>query len=318
MTALIARWDDSRRRRSLAASVLVFLLGAAHLPAQSGTFRAAAEIVPVFVTVRDDNGQLVPGLTRDVFELRDNGRPQPIVTFDGTPQPIQLVVLIDLSGSMVGRLPLVRRAAAALFARLGEDDAAKVGTFGRDITIAPTFARDRPTLLSSLPDGVTPNAPTPLWGAVREAMAAFDASQRRRVVLVLGDGRDSSATDRRTPFVSPREISERARAADVMIYGVRVPPAPGSLQEQVIATMPDPWLERVTAESGGGHVDLREVDELGAAFDRIMDELRSQYLLGFAPSTRDGKPHRIEVRLSARGLTARARRSYQAPAATAP
>ena len=62
---------------------------------------------------------------------------------------------------------------------------------------------------------------------------------------------------------------------------------------------------------------MRPRDDLNATFTRVVDELHSQYLLGFAPPVRDGKSHRIEVRLSARGLEPRARKNYQAPASAA-
>ena len=56
----------------------------------------------MFATVTDSDDRLVPGLTRDRFEVRDNGRPQPVTLFDNTPQPIRLIVMIDISGSMLG------------------------------------------------------------------------------------------------------------------------------------------------------------------------------------------------------------------------
>jgi Ca-activated chloride channel family protein len=284
-----------------------------HAGQESLAFRTTAETVPIFVTVQDQDGRLVTALTRDAFQVLDDGRPQPIVVFDNTPRPLQLIVLIDLSGSMDGSLALLREAARQLFARLGEDDVAKVGTFAREIAIGPEFTRDVELLTAALPPAIEPNAPTPLWQAVREALSAFEPSHRRRVVLVLSDGRDSSAVDRRGQFVNPIEVGEGALRDNVMVYGVRIPPLPGSLQEQIIQTRPDPWLARVTRDSGGGFVELRRLADLNVAFARVVEELRSQYLLGFTPAARDGKAHRIEIRLTQRDLEARARRGYQAP-----
>jgi len=68
----------------------------------------------------------------------------------------------------------------------------------------------------------------------------------------------------------------------------------------------------VAEQSGGGYAEIRPSEDLGAAFARVADELHSQYLLGFAPPRRDGKAHDIEVRVSERGLKARARKSYVA------
>src|SRR3954454_24858885 len=69
---------------------------------QQPTFRGAAEVVRVFVTVTDRDGKLVTGLTRDGFELRDEGKPQPITQFDNSARPMRLIVMLDVSGSMEG------------------------------------------------------------------------------------------------------------------------------------------------------------------------------------------------------------------------
>jgi hypothetical protein len=81
------------------------------------------------------------------------------------------------------------------------------------------------------------------------------------------------------------------------------------------ADLPDPGLARVAEETGGGYIELRAGENLGVAFAGVADELHSQYLLGFAPPKRDGKVHKIEVKItkSGGGLKPRARRSYVAP-----
>ena len=86
--------------------------------------------------------------------MRDEGKPQPITLFDNTPQPIRLIVMLDVSGSMEGNLPLLRGAAEQLFARLRPDDVARVGAFGREITISPSFTRDPDELGAALPDAI--------------------------------------------------------------------------------------------------------------------------------------------------------------------
>ena len=80
-------------------------------------------------------------------------------------------------------------------------------------------------------------------------------------------------------------------------------------------TRPDRRLRSLAEETGGGYFELQETDELGSTFTRVSQELHSQYVLGFAPSVRDGKAHALEVRVKGRGMTARARRSYIAPPA---
>lgn len=291
---------------------------------QQPVFRGTGDAVRVFVTVTDRDGRLVTTLTRDDFEVRDEGTPQPITLFDNTPQAIRLVVMLDVSGSMEGNLPLLRAASEQLFARLRPDDVARVGTFGRDVTVSPAFTSNRDELRNALPTMIAPDAPTPLWRAIDEAMTAFgDQQEGRSVILVLSDGKDSGAIDFGQPVASQAGVIDRARAEDVMIYAVgmrsrgqrRMPPGGGrgGLRAMLLEDLPDPGLARVAQETGGGYTEIRFGEDLNAAFARVADELHSQYLIGFAPPRRDGKVHDIDVRIAQRGLTPRARKSYVAP-----
>jgi VWFA-related protein len=293
-------------------------------PEQQPTFRGASDAVRVFVTVTDRDGRLITTLEQKDFEIRDEGKAQPITLFDNSPQPVRLIVLLDVSGSMQGNLSLLRAAAEQLFARLGPNDVARAGTFGRDVTISPTFTRDVSELRRALPTFIAPDAPTPLWRASDEAIAKFDDDgEGRSVILVLSDGKDSGPTGFGQPFVSQAEVIDRARKQDVMVYGIGmrsrgprppVPFGPGGLQAALMADLPDPGLALVSEQTGGGYTEIRPTEDLGEAFARVMDELHSQYLIGFAPPKRDGKVHEIEVRIPAqRGLKPRARKSYVAP-----
>jgi Ca-activated chloride channel family protein len=310
----------------LLSTLICLAAGAAALvaDAQQPIFRGGSDIVRVFVTVTDRDGRLVTTLTRDAFEIRDEGRPQPIAVFDNSPQPIQLVLMLDVSGSMAGNLAVLRASAEQLFVRLGPEDAARVGTFGRDITISPTFTRDLDALRAALPAEIPESAPTPLWRALDQAMNTFDAtSDRRRVVLVLSDGKDSGPIGF-GGFVSQAQVIDRARNDDVMIYAIGLrsrglrPPMPGigrgGLGALIDADLPDPGLARTALETGGGYTEIRLRDDLASAFARVADELHAQYLIGFVPPARDGKVHDIDVRISERGLKPRARKSYVAPA----
>ena len=291
---------------------------------QQPVFRGTTDAVHVFVTVMDRDGRLVPTLTRDAFEIRDEGAPQAITLFDNTPQPIRLIVLLDVSGSMEGNLPLLRAAAEQLFARLRPDDVVRVGTFGHEIAISPSFTRDLDQLRKALPDAIASDAPTPLWRAMDKALDAFgDERTERPVILVLSDGKDSGPIGFSPTFVSQAGVIDRAREDDVMVYAVGMrsrgtrpmPPGigRGGLGAMLTADLPDPGLARVAQETGGGYTEIRAGEDLGAAFARVADELHGQYLIGFAPPKRDGKKHDIDLRVTERGLTARARKSYVAP-----
>jgi VWFA-related protein len=306
---------------TLAGGVLGVLGAAAQQPP---VFRGGSDTVRVFATVTDRDGRLVTNLTQDVFEVRDQGAPQPITQFDNTPRPIRLIVMLDVSGSMEGNLPLLRAACAQLFARLGAEDVARVGAFGHEVTISPSFTRDPAALAAALPSAIAPDAPTPLWRAIDEALDAFgDGDGGRKVILVLSDGKDTGAFSFRQRPSSQAEVIDRSRRDDAMIYGIGMRSrgsrpmqpgiGPGGLQAMMLADMPDPGLARVAEESGGGYIEIRLGQDLGAAFAQVADELHTQYLLGFAPPKRDGKVHEISVRVPKGGLKPRARKSYVAP-----
>ncbi len=305
--------------------VAICLMGVLAAAGQQPTFRGTGDSVRVFVTVTDRDGRLITTLSQNDFEVRDEGKPQPITLFDNSPQPIRLIVMLDVSGSMEGNLPLLRAGAEQLFARLRQDDVARVGTFGHEVAISPSFAHDVETLRRELPDTVAPDAPTPLWRAVDVALDGFgvEGGEARRVILVLSDGKDSGPISFRERYVSQGQVIDRARRDDVMIYGIGmrsrssrlIPPGigPGGLQAALMADLPDPGLALVAEQTGGGYAEIRFGQDLGAAFAGIADELHSQYLLGFAPPKRDGKVHEIDVRVATRGLKPRARKSYVAP-----
>jgi Ca-activated chloride channel homolog len=300
------------------------VVGAQQPEQQQPVFRAGRDTVRVFATVTDRNGRLVTTLKQEDFEVRDEGQPQPITQFDNSPQPIRLIVMLDVSGSMEGNAPLLRGAASQLFGRLLKDDVARVGSFGKDVAISPSFTNDPRELTAALPATIAPDAPTPLWRALEQAMGAFgDEDDRRKVILVLSDGKDSGPTSFRERPSSQGDVIDRARREDVMIYAIglrsrnrSVPPGglgPGGLQAMLVADLPDPGLARVAEETGGGYSEIRFGQDLGAAFAGVADELHTQYLLAFTPPKRDGKVHEVSVRVAPGGLKTRAKKNYVAP-----
>ena len=287
------------------------------------TQEVSVSIVNLYASVRDEKGRPVHALEQEDFSLFVDGKRQTITNFSSDiTEPVNLAILMDVSGSMAGNLRLLQGACDQLFARLRPDDLARVGTFGREITISPTFTRDAAALRAAVPVEISPDAPTPLWKALDEAMRAFAGVEGRHVVLVLSDGKDGAPGKFGERFVGELEIVDRAQRQEVMIYAVglrsrgapgRMPAPGGNLGAMLAADLPDPSLGTVALATGGGYFEIRPRDDLGAAFARVADELHSQYLMGFSPPVRDGKQHKIEVRVSGSGLEPRARKNYHAP-----
>jgi len=282
-------------------------------------FRGRGDTVRVFATVLDHDGRLVTNLAQKDFDVRDDGKMQSITLFDNYPQPIRIVVMLDVSGSMAGNLTLLRSASEALFDRLRSDDLARVGTFGKDVKIGASFTSDRRELLGELPNYIPADAPTPLWRGLDEAMNTFaKEADERRVILVLTDGKDTGSMDLRHRPSSQADVIDRARSEDVMIYAVGMRsryqhPMGMDLRQALLEDLPDPGLAKVAEETGGGYTEIKLGQDLDSAFARVADELHAQYLLGYAPPKRDGKVHKIDVRVNGSGFKPRARRSYVAP-----
>jgi Ca-activated chloride channel family protein len=299
---------------------LCVLVGLTALPSaqQAPVFRSGSDNVAVYVTVTDKSGRLVPNLTRADFEVRDNGKPQELAVFDNTPQPIRLIVMVDISGSMTRNVPLLRAATTALVQHLGPNDLAKLGTFGEEIQIGPTFTKSAQDLLATFPTTVAPNQPTPLWKAVDQAMTELGTAEGRRVVLVMSDSKDSGPIGKwGSKIVMQPDVIDRANREDVMIYGIGVRSAIqggfGSAMDALTSTLPDPGLGKVADDTGGGYFELRPRMDLGQVFAQVMDELHHQYLLGFRPPARDGKDHKVEVKVVPKDMKVRARKEYRAP-----
>lgn len=282
----------------LVAVLLVLPVGA-----QQATFRSATRTVPIFATVTDAAGRLIPDLEREDFEIYDNGRKQDLTQFDRTVQPITVVVMLDTSGSMTMHLDLLKQAATQFVIRLLPEDKARVGSFNdrNKIRITPdTFTSDRDELMRALREDLQFGNPTALWDATDRSMEALTDVTGRRVVLVFTDGGDNDSAR------SQKDVLTRAQHDEVMIYAI-------GLRAQVRGqgvTQPDRGLRKVADETGGGYFELRRTDELNATFTRVAQELHSQYVLGFAPQTLDGKVHTLDVRVTRPGLTSRARKSY--------
>ena len=188
--------------------------------AQEPVFRTGTRTVPVYVTVTDAEGRLVPDLGRDDFEIYDNGKPQAISIFANEIQPIMVVMMLDRSGSMVDNFRRVQAAAEQFVTRLLPADKARIGSFSYRIQVDPrTFTSDRNELLRILYKELQEPGPTPLWNAVSVGMTALTRQEGRRVVLVFTDGADRPGNDRSTN-ISLGDLMKRAREEDVMVYGV--------------------------------------------------------------------------------------------------
>ena len=293
--------------RALTAVLTAVLTLSGTGTAQQPLFRSGTEIVDLYVTVTDDEGRLVPNLTREDFAIFDDRQPRDIVVFESDVQPVTVVVMLDTSASMTASLELLKAGAEQFLIRMLPDDQGRVGAFNDKIQILPAeFTDDRDLLIDELATLDFGN-PTRLYDAIESSLAALDGIEGRRVILVFTDGDDTGSD------VGWRDVLDRAVDHDVMIYAIGLESELFSGARSV-RSRPDRNLRKLAEETGGGYFELHATDELGPTFTRVAQELHSQYVLGFVPMRRDGAVHELRVLLAERGMDARARRSYVAPA----
>jgi len=240
------------RRILLASSVLasVALVGAAPRATsdspqpQTPTFRTGTQVVPVFATVLDAQGRLVPDLTQGDFQIFDNGKLQTITQFSSETQPITVVVMLDTSASMTLSLDLLKKAAEQFLLRLLPDDRALVGAFNDKIQFASEFTGDRDALIRSLDDLQFGN-PTRLYDAIDASLDELRGIEGRRVVLVFTDGDDTASK------IGLGRVLERAREDEVMVYAIGLE-SEMNFNGRRVRTRPDRGLKRLADEKAKG------------------------------------------------------------------
>ena len=267
-------------------------------------FRSAVRTVPIYATVVDPSGRLVPDLERADFSIVDNAKPTDVSLFSNESQPFTAVVMLDTSASMTANLKLLNQAAEQFLLRLLPVDKAQVGAFNDKIQLSGTFTNNRDELIGELNDLFFGN-PTRLNDGIAAGLDALQGIDGRRVVLVFTDGEDTASR------VSFKNVLERARDEEVMVYSI------GLESEyfngmRIVRSRPSRDLRKISDETGGGYFELTKSADLSPTFSRVAQELRSQYLLGFAPTSLDGKVHKLDVKVNRAGMTVRARRSYLA------
>jgi VWFA-related protein len=229
---------------------------------QKPTFHTDTNTVSLYTTVLDSRGHLVSDLTRDDFEILDNGVPQPLTVFDNGVQPITLVMMLDRSGSMVQNYRLVREAAEEFVANLLPDDRTRIGSFSTRIRIDPeSFTSDKSELLQILREKLQEQGPTPLWNATAEAMDALAREDGRRVVLTFTDGKDTPGW--MPTRVDAEDIRRRSLSEEIMIYAIGLSercgpdPAPTPASNKPSYQRRPGGIPRFPGVPGGGPVGPR-------------------------------------------------------------
>ena len=262
---------------------------------QTQIFRSRIDMVVVYPLVSGPDGRLVTDLKAEDFTVLENGAQVPIDTFSSDRQPITAALLLDMSASMEDRWTGVRDSALKFVDALEPVDRLRIGSFGAEVAMSPHLTNDRKILARVLNEELWPGSSTPLWRAIGIGMQSIAGEAGRRTIAIVTDGVDTS----NTTYAS---VVDRAIRDQFMLYAV-------GFEGKGLG----PRLVDLIGQTGGGYFDLKRKDDLGAAFLRLADELRHQYLIGFTPKSLDGKSHSLEVRVNRPGYRARAPLQFVAP-----
>jgi Ca-activated chloride channel family protein len=266
-------------------------------PGYTEQVRADAVLVPVIVT---DNGEFVRGLKQDDFEVFEDGVVQPISSIVSEDAPLDLVLAIDISGSMEHALTDVKAAVKQLLAKLRPGDAATLVGFNDTTFVVAEREKDQGAREEAV-ELLTSWGGTALYDATVRALDLVSREWGRKGVVIFSDGDDRhSLTQRETAMA-------RVQASDAMLYtvgfgsGATVPRLRGSLQTYASATGGRPFFPRHTKELDG-------------VFDEIVAELANQYVLTYSSTNLklDSKWRDIKVQVRKGKYDIRARRGYRA------
>jgi Ca-activated chloride channel family protein len=280
--------------------------GEQHRSEQEPILRLEAPLVLLNVTVTGDDGRYVRKLSERDFTILEDGRPQPIAHFSAEETPFAIAILLDVSGSMERTLRIARAAARGFVQGLREHDVFALYAF------ATRFAQIQPF-------GSHPDIEPDVWSLKAEGYTALydclvsaardlaERPEKRRALLLLSDGADTASR------ASLDDALREALAANVTIYAVdlmdeaSVSPAEVLRARQALRTLSEQTGGRYIRDPGGA--------QMYATFQAIVQELGHQYTLGYYPALerRDGRWHRIDVRVARPGVTVRTRRGYYAP-----
>lgn len=266
---------------------------------QAPVFRSGVDLVSLNVTVIDPRGRAVGDLPAGAFAVFENGHRRPIAQFSRDPQPISLVVAVDTSFSMRGaRFERARAVVVRLVEHIGPRDEVCVYGFNDRAFLVSDWA-DRGEGIDGRLQAIVPDGNTALYDTVTASLGKLAHSVNpKRAVVIISDGHDRLAEDRRpdgshfTPS-SRRFMSALAsvRESEALVYTIGID-APNTGGHDAL----DPSSLRTISDSSGAYSQVvQSLDDLDRAGERIIAELRQQYLIGFPPEALDGKFHDVTV-----------------------
>ncbi len=291
------------------APCLLVALAAAWLFAQEPpVIRVNVNLVRILATVKNAQGELVGSLGKDDFEIYDNGVKQEIAHFQRqTDQPLSVALMVDVSGSTAKDLALeIDSATKFLHALLTEgqpDDRVALYSFDDSVKVEQPYTHNFNALTVALRK-IHGTAGTSLFDAITLVAQDLEKRQGRKVMVVVSDGGET------TSRYTSHDALKAAQLADAVIYPVVVLPV---MSDSGRNTGGENFFKWIAPGTGGRAFFPQLTGELDRTFSQIIDDLRTQYSLGFyphnVPLTKDPW-HKLELREKSGRLQVSARNGY--------
>jgi VWFA-related protein len=281
---------------------------------QAPVFGTGIEVINLSLSVTDGRNNFVTDLAQRDFAVFEDGIRQELTLFTHEDLPISMVLLVDTSASMEEKLKTAQDAAVRFTRTLRPQDLAQVVQFNERATPLQTFTNDLQALEKAI-RMTEASGPTALHNALYVALKDLGrdkraAELRRRAIVILSDGEDTAS------LVTDDQVLELAKKSEINIYAISLRPQRTTDRQRQAFSQAEYLLNALTRETGGRAYFPASIGELDSVYDRIAEELRTLYSVGYVSSNlrRDGKWRRIVVRVPDReSLQIRHKLGYYAP-----
>lgn len=283
-----------------------------------GVVKLHARLVNLNVSITDRRGKTVSKLSQEDFLVAENGVRQTVVHFEPVNAPVNLVLLLDLSGSLGGKLDSLKRAAKKFIDSLKENDRVAVGVFTSRFNLVSSFTSDRKLLKKRIERLERTDGDTALYDA---AWIAFDLlseiQNARKALVVLTDGLDSSfRTDEKGSTHTFEELMMRAVEEDATVYPIYFDTEAetgGHYSAEAFSTARK-QLQAMADDTGGTRFSALRTEDLDGVYQQVSAELHSLYSVSYAAddTRKDGRWRKISVKVNRDGIVAKTKRGYYA------
>lgn len=261
--------------------------------------RVTVEAIQVTVTVTDDNGRFIGGIGRPAFRVFENGKQEPITYFASQDVPLELIVAVDISGSMTSSMPKLKKAVKEFLGAVPAKDQVTLLGFNDSVFALTRKTTDPAERVKSV-DRLAPWGATALYDVIMRGVDMLGRQIGRKALVVFSDGEDQGS------HVALEDVERKLQASDVTLY--MIAQGRGISQDYLKKSM-----QRLTATTGGRTFTTDNIDQLHGAFSDLLDELSNQYLLGYQPSNAARDDTWREIRVEVDGYpNVRARQGYRA------